>query len=125
MINLFRAIFPRWNFFDQISHRFELEYKTSKTSQWHKISFDQKRTLFSPIINPSCNLALAQINIIEHFVSDLEEGSENQTSYKLLLSLVKVKLSALGIRSEKIQFQVVAVLKDEREIVFTSEMVEV
>jgi hypothetical protein len=125
MINLFRAIFPRWNFFDQITHRFELEYKTSKTSQWQKISFDQKRALLSPIINPSCNLALAQINIIEHFVSDLEEGSRTQTSYKLLLSLVKIKLSALGIHSEKIQFQVVAVLKDEREIVFTSEEVKV
>jgi hypothetical protein len=125
MINLFRALFPRWNFFDQISHRFELEYKTSKSGQWQKISFDQKRTLLSPLINPSYNLALAQINIIEHFVSDLEERKNNQTSYKLLLSLVKVKLLALGISKEKIQFQVVAVLKNEREIIFTSEKVEI
>lgn len=124
MINLFRAIFPRWNFFDQISHRFELEYKTSNSKQWQKISFDQTRTIFSPLINPSCNLALAQINIIEHFVTDLEEGNKEQTSFNLLLSLVKVKLATLGVNQGEIQFQVVAVFKDEKDVVFTSEKVK-
>ena len=69
-------------------------------------------------------MALAQMNIIEHFVSDLQDSKENPTSYKLLISLVKVKLAELGINNQKIQFKIISMTESETDDVFVSEMVD-
>lgn len=122
MINLIRAVFPHWNFFDRISHSFELEFKTAISHQWQRISFDQKREIFSLFINPNCNMVLAQMNIIEHFVSDLQDSKDNKTSYKLLTSLVRVKVNELGIKDQKIQFKIVSVMENKMDDLFVSEI---
>lgn len=128
-IQLFRALFPRWDFFDKIGHRFDLEFKTEGSNSWNDIEFSQKRTPLGFFLNPETNLAMAQVNIIEHFVSDLQdspqEDPQNFTSYKLLSALVKQKLTAYEFNSTSVQFRVIARKNELKEAIFYSNFFKV
>jgi hypothetical protein len=133
-INLIRALFPRWNFFDRVGHHFEIEIKIKDSSVWQKISFEQERRSFSLFVNPMMNLALAQVNIIEHFVSDLGdlqkvraeiESREIQalTTFKMLLALLQVKMKDFEIGPAAFQFKILACSPSEKSDVYISDWI--
>jgi len=115
--SLIRALFPNWNFFDRIAYSFELQFQIESESEWQTISFSQKRNWYNLFFNPECNMALAQINIIEHFARDLqevrlqfdsvlaEEKIQNLTTFRLLKSLLNNRPSP----GQSLIFKIVAV----------------
>ena len=117
MMNHYRALFPRWNFFDRIAYNFELHYRSSEENVWQKFLFTQSRTFLSLFYSPNCNLALAQISIIEHFVRDTKDNSQKELAFKMLVALVKTKFQA----NEKFQFKIVACKANEKIDYFVSE----
>lgn len=133
-LNLIRAIFPRWNFFERVAYGFELHFKVPDALKWEKISFDQKRTPLSLFVNPSCNLALAQVCLLEHFARDIQElqqqdqllaSSEVQslTSFKMVTSLLKSKLQDYELESAAIQFKIVACGTADKVDVYISDWI--
>lgn len=94
-MNLFRALFPQWSFFDRVVNSYQLEVRSPGESAWQTVSFDQKRSFFSLNLNGEMNLALANVSLLEHFARDLEEVSpeqiKNLSTYKMVRSLVEVK----------------------------------
>lgn len=127
-LNLIRALFPNWNFYDRIAYSFELEYRLKNTQIWERVSFDQKRHLFDLLINPDCNLALAQFNIIEHFARDIQHLEhmnqlEDLTTYKMLRSLLKIKLNFSDEKNQQIKFKITATDRKEKNDIFVSEWI--
>ncbi len=131
-LNLIRAVFPNWNFFDKVAYNFELEFKIKDSKTWEKIVFDQTRKPFGLFTNSECTLALAQVNIIEHFVKDIQDlqqedtlvnskDVQNLTTFKMLRSLLSVKLHVYDISHASVQFKVVACSPDERVDVYISD----
>ena len=123
--NLIRALFPRWSFFDRLGHTYELHFRQTPEQVWQLVSFEQSRTwpqfFVGLIFNPTLNEALAQFNIIEHFVQDLQEYKKtetfsenfnisNLTTYKMLITLLKIKMKSLSQQTHKssLQFQIIA-----------------
>ncbi len=127
-LSLIRALFPRWDFFDRIDYCFELQFKSGAVADWQKISFDQERKLRDLVFNPQCNLAMAQINILEHFAHDVQEFKNKDlkikslTSLKMTKSLLKIKLIELGIMSGSAQLRLVAIGPNEKVNLYTSEV---
>jgi hypothetical protein len=80
-MNQFRALFPKWSFFDRVASPYILEIKIQE--EWQHFQFDQKRTWYSLFVNPDLNLALAQVNLLEHFIQDPSE-----VNFKIIQSLV-------------------------------------
>lgn len=103
----FRALFPNWNFFDQIAYSFEIHYKMPSSRDWQKISFDQKPKIHSLFFNPELNLALVEINVIEHFAQDVQQNEDvkSLTSFKILQSIIKMNLQNI---EENTRFKIVA-----------------
>jgi hypothetical protein len=133
-MNLIRAIFPRWNFFERVAYGFELHFKVPDALKWEQISFDQKRTPLSLLINPSCNLALAQVCLLEHFARDIQElqeqaellaSSEVQslTTFKMVSSLLKSKLQEYELETGAIQFKIVACGATDKVDVYISDWI--
>ncbi len=133
-LNLIRSLFPSWNFFDQLAYTFELNYKTQPDQEWRCISFQQKRNVKDILFNPSVNLALAQFNIVEHFSRDVQElGSissvldenalQKLSSYRLLKSLMAVKIQEAKETSDYFQFKIVAQNEKEKKDIFVSDWV--
>ncbi len=130
-LNLIRSLFPSWNFFDQLAYTFELNYKIQPDQQWRCISFQQIQKLRNIVFNPAVNLSLAQFNIVEHFSRDLqeldlsisildEEVLQKLSSYRLLKSLVAVKLQEINEPTNHFQFKIVALNKLEKIEIYTS-----
>lgn len=126
-LSLIRALFPRWDFFDRIDYSFELQFKSGTVVDWQRICFDQKRKLTDLVFNPKSNLAMAQINILEHFAHDIQEFKnedlkiKNLTSLKMTKSLLKTKLIELGIIKGLVQFRLVAISPNETVSLYISE----
>lgn len=118
-LNLIRALFPKWSFFDQVAFGFELEFKVPDSTQWEPISFKAERSFFNLFSNPHGNLAMLQGNILEHFVQDIQrlqsvsptlDSKEVQalTTFKMLTALLVTKLKEYGLDSPTVQFKIVA-----------------
>lgn len=118
-LSLIRALFPHWNFYDEVGFQFLLQFKVPDSNRWEVISFEQRRRVLSLLFNPECNLALAQINIIEHFARDIQElqavnplihskDVQKLTSFKMLKSLLRIKLKEYELNVATIQFKIVA-----------------
>lgn len=125
-LNLIRALFPKWNFFDRVAYTFELHYKLKSSKSWQKIKFEQNYSPLGLFINEKYNLSLAQFNIVEHFASDVQDPHFTESAavelptYKLLNSLLAVKISELGITESELQFKIVAVSSKENINLYTS-----
>lgn len=135
-LNLIRALFPKWSFFDQIAYGFELEFKIPGATRWEPLSFQQSRQLFSLFLNPHGNLALAQGNILEHFVQDIQQlqlknplidskDVQSLTTFKMLKSLLEVKLQEYELGSSTVQFKVVARSQDDVQDFYISDWIHV
>jgi hypothetical protein len=120
-----RSLFPKWNFFDRIAYRFELEFKIPESEKWVGLKFVQTRQPLNLLVNPENNLELAQVAIIEQFAGNIQElflenplidsiKVKNLTTYKMLLSLLQLKLSEFDYQPDSFQFKVVAVSPSER-----------
>lgn len=114
-LTLIRVLFPKWNFFDHLGHRFHLKYRESASSSWVTLEFKSHRTFLNFFFNPMHNLTLAQINIIEHFARDVQEYESNRisslVSFKLLKSLTEAHLPQYS-KSDSFQFQIDAYTRD-------------
>lgn len=130
-MSLIRALFPKWSFFDQVAYSFEIEIKVPESQTWEVISFYQKRRPFSLFINSEMNLALAQVNVIEHFAKDIQnlqvinttidsKDVHELTTFKMLKSILKLKLSEYSYKPSTIQFKIVACSPQERLDVYIS-----
>lgn len=134
-LNLIRALFPHWNFFDRIAHSFAVEYKVSTGTQWQRLAFSQKRANLGIFLNPNLNESLAQVNVIEHFVKNIQDlqtksaniqtsSIETLSSYKILLSILRLKLQDGEVSNKKIQFKIVANNDNENLDIFVSSEVQ-
>lgn len=98
-LNQLRVLFPRWNFFDQLGHRFNLKYRTDEKTSWILIKFRSQWNLLNFFCNPTHNLTLAQISAIELFAQD----TQNLSSFQIIKSLVEEEA-----KSKSFQFMVEA-----------------
>lgn len=102
-LNQLRVLFPRWNFFDQLGHRFYLKYKTTENQNWISIKFKSEWSLLNFFCNPDHNLTLAQISAIELFAQDAqmydEQQIQNLDSFRLIRSLI-----GIHAKTKKFQF---------------------
>ena len=132
--SLIRALFPYWSFFDRVGHQFELEFKVPDSKSWEPMSFEQARNRFSFVFNANCNEAMAQVNIIEHFARDIQElqilnpaihsrDVQNLTTFKLLKSLLKVKIKDYELESKTIQFKILAESPNEKVVIYISDWI--
>ncbi len=135
-INLIRALFPNWNFFDRVAFSFELWFKVRGSVKWEVISFEQTRQPFGLLLNPDVNIALAQINIVEHFTKDIQDlqslnplihsrDVQNLSTFKMLRSLIEVKLKDFEVSTSEIQFKVVAINPKEKIDLYISDWINV
>lgn len=133
-LHFIRALFPKWNFFDQVGSSFEIEVKASTNSPWQRISFAEERYRPSLFFNARLNLHLAHQNLAEHFVSDLQELQkqnsqpssdeiQNLASFRLLDSWVQWKLSRFFETPDTYQFKIVAIGSDHKEDLFISHLI--
>lgn len=135
-LHLIRAIFPRWDFFEQVAYSFELSLKTPDSAGWEKLSFHQPRQLFTLFFNPGCNSKLAQYNVIEHFVQDLAELQKKTstlqqellstdvqalTSFKMLFVLIANRLPPPELAHYCIQFKITACSPNEITDIYYSD----
>lgn len=115
-LNLVRALFPQWDFFDRVSYNFELHYRSSNTEVWKQFLFQQSRPQWGLLFNATTNMTLAQTHIVENFVHQVQElngqNIENLSSFKMLQAL-------LG--DPQMQFKLVAVSGDEKIEVYAYE----
>ena len=135
LLVLVRALFPNWNFFDRVSFNFEIYFKVPDSIRWEVISFEQKRQLLGLFFNADLNLTLAQINIIEHFAQDIQElqninplihskDVKKLTTFKMICSLIRIKLKDYELESSAIQFKIVACKSDEKIDLYVSEWLD-
>ena len=133
-LSLIRALFPYWSFFDRVGHQFELEFKVPNSKTWEPLSFGQVRSRLCFLFNANCNEAMAQVNIIEHFARDIQElqninpavhsrDVQNLTTFRLLKSLLKVKIQDYGLESKTIQFKILAESPNEKVVVYISDWI--
>lgn len=131
-LTLIRSLFPRWNFFDEIAHHFELEFKLSAGSAWTRLPFDQARTASSFWIHPAGNVAHAQMNLLEHFAVDVQglvgadgllaSGDVRRlTTFRMLESMISARLRDLGVEDGPFQFKVEAVSPGGGTTVYVSD----
>ena len=129
MIQYFRALFPRWNFFDQVAYSFEIEVLVSGSTRWQIIDFLQDRKWYHLVYNPNVNLLLAQVNVVEHFVIDLQEMPpagkvDGLTTYKMLVALVACKIKSVIRQADSAQFKIVAQKSEEKIDLYVSDWIQ-
>lgn len=112
-VDLFRALFPKWNFFDQVGSHLFLEYRESEAGTWQRIDFTVPRKNMGIFLNAEVNMTLAKIHIIEQFAMNME----NESSLKMLQSLLKTATSL----SEKVQFRLLAQTEEQNNVLYQSE----
>lgn len=132
-LSLIRSLFPRWDFFDQVAFSFNIYSKVSPDTDWKRLSFDQSHKTSRMVFNPFINAELANASIVEHFARDIQElekakldfnnaDLENLTSYKLLCSLLHVKLKHENPKNENFQFKIIAHGADTAIDIYTSQI---
>lgn len=114
-LNLIRALFPQWDFFDKVSYNFELHYRSSSSESWKQFLFQQPRPQWGLLFNAVTNMKLAQTHIVENFVHEVQDLGdrkvENLSSFKMLQALVG---------GNNVQFKVMAVSGEEKIEVYSS-----
>lgn len=114
VLNQIRVLFPRWNFFDQLGHRFHLKYRITEIENWTLIEFKSQWRLLNFFCNSTHNLTLAQVSAIEQFAQEIQNHPTNDipnlTSFLLIKSLVEIRS-----QSKKFQFMIEA-YKDQNHI---------
>ena len=93
-----RAFFPNWKFFHAIGYAPRLYVQVQRADgrwlDWQVLYPRVKRSIFDVFHNPHVNLHLANQNLIEHFVGDLNQlqhgGDASQlVTYSLICRLAR------------------------------------
>jgi hypothetical protein len=127
---LIRALFPRWNFFDQISYRLVLEVKAAGSKGWTPVLFNASRTIGSLFTNPDVTRMHAEMSLLESFANDIQgavgpDGKLNSarvqkmTSFMMVRSLVMSRLMAPSTNS--VQFRLSAQAGEESSVIYVSD----
>lgn len=136
MLYLFRALFPQWNFFDQVAYTFELHFRSTESTGWSKITFEKSRKSLGILNNSIVNESLAQFNIVEHFARDIQElqkthptpsasDLEQLSTFKMLRSLLSLKINTFEFKRidyiTSAQFKIVATSAKEHIDIYVSD----
>lgn len=132
-LSLIRSLFPRWDFFDQIAFSFAVEFRMSSDTDWKPLDFFYEHRKSRLVFNPYVNEVLAQSGIVDQFARDIQELQNDKpsftredlqqlTTYRLVCSLLHVKLKHENLSDEKFQFRVVARRDNENIEIFASEV---
>lgn len=130
-LNLIRALFPKWSFFDETGHRFYLEVKAVGSETWTNLKEDHQRTALGLFFNPKTNLSHALDTLIQQFVQDLqdllafdttpsEETLETLSSFKMVRSLAHFEIKSTDFSYGSFQFRITAHKDSTVETVFVS-----
>ena len=133
-LNLIRALFPKWSFFDESGHLFYLEVKAVGSDVWTNLKEDQERSAFGLFFNPSTNLSHAFDTLIQQFVFDLQDlleadatpdeaTLENMATYKMVRSLALRDLQNTDFKFGSFQFRISAHRDGVVENVFVSNVI--
>ena len=128
-LELFRALFPRWNFFDRVSSELRLEIKPYGAANWQPLEFATARERFGLFLNPLVTLRLAEKALISDFANDLSHlissdgrvdmtSVERLTTYRMVRSLVSLRLRGFETNANEMQFRI----SDESNVVFISNL---
>lgn len=133
---LIRVLFPRWNFFDRLGFRLELEVKTAGGRDWQPLPFVATRTFGGLFVNPTVTRMHAERTLLETFVEDVQKlvdpygqvdstRLQKLTTFKMVRSLVASRLAPASASSsaDQIQFRVSAVAGDETAVLYVSDSV--
>lgn len=129
---LIRALFPKWNFFDQIAYIFEVEFKIPSSTHWTRVQMNSTHQPFGLIFNAEHNHRLALVGTVEHFVSDINnrqqdhnqvsyEDLQSLTSFKILTSFLFYQINQNKFLSNSFQFRILACGPTEEIEIFISE----
>lgn len=91
---LSRVFLPHWGFFDIIGDDIQLYIEIEQTRKIEVISFLYDIKLSNLFFNQYAHFAMLQKNVVEHFVSDLQNISDqgevySLSSYKILSQILK------------------------------------
>ena len=131
-MELIRALFPRWNFFDRVGFSLLLEVKELGTKEWLPLVFNAQRTSGGLFVNPDVTRLHAEMSTIENFVQDVQKlidanglvdsaRVKKLTSFKMVRSLVMNRLMVGSY--DEVQFRVSAQAGDETVILYVSDTV--
>ncbi|MEW6056675.1 MAG: hypothetical protein AB1540_08675 [Bdellovibrionota bacterium] len=124
MINLLRAFFPSWRFFEDLGEVPVLFYRFRRKDQslgdWKDMNAEKpRRSWLSLALNAQGNLLLAYQSLLQHVMSELaeikdgqEDEFEHSVSYTLVKNLVRSKVlneATLGTEM-RYQFKISAIL---------------
>jgi hypothetical protein len=134
-VHFVRALFPKWSFFEQIGSKFEFQVKASDDLPWEPLFFEEATTQASVFFNAQMNLNLAQQNIAEHFVTDLQDllqrnsypnaqEIESLVTFRLLEAWIQFKLDQAVNPPLLFKFKVVAQSPNETNDVFISHWIQ-
>lgn len=116
-LNLIRVLFPKWDFFDRVGHHFELRCRIKNSDLWKETVIQHKLSMTNFFLNPIGNMKMAQIHILENFV----QNTEDESSLKMIQSLVGVYQKDKIASDESVQFKIVAIRGEEQIDVYTSD----
>lgn len=90
---------PSWRFFDRLGRVPEVFFRgkslDSESKKWQPLLVKPKRKLYNLLFNPSGNLYLTYVSLIEKVLADSQSQSnkfEDTVSFKLLKNLVREKV---------------------------------
>jgi len=91
---LSRVFLPHWGFFDIIGDDIQLYIEIEQTRKIKVISFLYDIKLSNLFFNQYAHFAMLQKNVVEHFVADLQNISDqgevySLSSYKILSQILK------------------------------------
>ncbi|MBL7545452.1 MAG: hypothetical protein JNL11_16660 [Bdellovibrionaceae bacterium] len=126
-LHLIRALFPRWDFFDQTGFAFELYFKAPQSLSWEYFSFIQDHKKACLIFNPALNEALALYGIVEQFAHDVQNQNDVQqlTSFRLLCAVLKAKLLHEYPGYHSVQFKIIARNQSDAIQIYASDTIAV
>jgi len=91
---LSRVFLPNWGFYDQVGDQFQLIVIDQKTQKSSIIDFNFKLKPINFLFNCENHLIMAEKNVLEHFISDIQTVENPDkilqlSSYKILIKILK------------------------------------
>jgi hypothetical protein len=125
VIQLFRAFFPSWRFFEDFDEApvlyYRLETGDGSYGTWERCLEKPKRRALDLVFNPHGNYVLAAGSLVQQLLSDIEQvedskpdEAEKLVSYQLTKNLVsyQIKKHQAHARAARFQFKISANTED-------------
>lgn len=113
-----RVLIPNWSFFENIGDQLILQIEMKNSSRQSEIDFNFSLKPHNIFVNAQNNFIMAEKNVLEHFVADLEsiqnhQHIQNLSSYKILISIIKNKCS---IQSQEFRFKITHIVANTSSV---------